>query len=124
MLAANDPNAVCADLKAAQQAGVKVVTFDSDTKCRDVFINQVTVQGVADGLVDLMGKHLNGTGKVGIESGGPNATNLNAWVDAIKATMAEKYPGVEIVDVVYGNDVERLRARTTPPRASSRTTPT
>jgi rhamnose transport system substrate-binding protein len=106
VLAANDPNAVCADLDAAKQAGVKVVTFDSDTKCRDLFINQVTVQGVADGLVDLMGKHLNGKGKVGIESGGPNATNLNAWVDAIKKTMAEKYPDVEIVDVVYGNDVD------------------
>lgn len=106
VLAANDPKAVCADLTAAQQAGVKVVTFDSDTECRDLFVNQVTVQGVADGLVDLMGKHLNGKGKIGIESGGPNATNLNAWVDAIKATMAEKYPDIQIVDVVYGNDVD------------------
>jgi rhamnose transport system substrate-binding protein len=106
VLAANDPNAVCADLNAAKQAGVKVVTFDSDTTCRDLFVNQVTVQGVADGLVDLMGKHLNGQGKIGIESGGPNATNLNAWVDAIKKTMAQKYPGVQIVDVVYGNDAD------------------
>jgi rhamnose transport system substrate-binding protein len=106
VLAANDPKAVCADLQSAQQAGVKVVTFDSDTECRDLFVNQVTVQGVADGLVDLMGKHLNGKGKIGIESGGPNATNLNAWVNAIKATMAKKYPGIQIVDVVYGNDVD------------------
>lgn len=106
VLAANDPKAVCADLDAAKQAGVKIVTFDSDTECRDVFVNQVTVDGVADGLVDLMGEHLNGKGKIGIESGGPNATNLNAWVDAIKTKMAEKYPGVEIVDVVYGNDVD------------------
>jgi rhamnose transport system substrate-binding protein len=106
VLAANDPKAVCADLSAAQQAGVKVVTFDSDTECRDLFINQVTVQGVADGLVKLMGDHLNGKGKIGIESGGPNATNLNAWVDAIKTKMASDYPGIQIVDVVYGNDVD------------------
>jgi rhamnose transport system substrate-binding protein len=106
VLAANDPKAVCSDLNAAKQAGVKIVTFDSDTECRDLFVNQVTVQGVADGLVDLMGKHLNGKGKIGIESGGPNATNLNAWVAAIKATMAHKYPGIQIVDVVYGNDVD------------------
>jgi len=106
VLAANDPKAVCADLNAAKQAGVKIVTFDSDTDCRDLFINQVTVDSVADGLVDLMGKQLNGKGKIGIESGGPNATNLNAWVDAIKAKMAQKYPGVQIVDVVYGNDVD------------------
>ena len=106
VLAANDPKAVCTDLEAAKQAGVKVVTFDSDTECRDLFINQVTVAGVADGLVDLMGKHLNGKGKIGIESGGPNATNLNAWVNAIKAKMASKYPGIKIVDVVYGNDAD------------------
>jgi rhamnose transport system substrate-binding protein len=106
VLAANDPKAVCADLDAAKQAGVKIVTFDSDTECRDLFINQVTVDGVADGLVDLMGKHLKGKGTIGIESGGPNATNLNAWVKAIKSKMASKYPGVEIVDTVYGNDVD------------------
>jgi rhamnose transport system substrate-binding protein len=106
VLAANDPKAVCADLDAAKQARVKVVTFDSDTECRDLFVNQATVQGVADGLVDLMGKHLNGKGKIGIESGGPNATNLNAWVDAIKKGMADKYPGIQIVDVVYGNDAD------------------
>ena len=106
VLAANDPKAVCGDLDAAKQAGVKLVTFDSDTDCRDLFINQVTVDGVAKGLVDLMGKHLKGKGQVGIESGGPNATNLNAWVDAIKALMAKKYPGIKIVDVVYGNDAD------------------
>lgn len=106
VLAANDPKAACADLNAAKQAGIKIVTFDSDTSCRDLFVNQVTVAGVADGLVDLMGKHIHGKGEIGIESGGPNATNLNAWVDAIKAKMAQKYPGVKIVDVVYGNDVD------------------
>ena len=106
VLAANDPKAVCADLDAAKQAGVKIVTFDSDTTCRNLFINQVTVDGVAAGLVDLMGKHLKGKGKIGIESGGPNATNLNAWVSAIKAKMGKSYPGIQIVDVVYGNDVD------------------
>ena len=60
---------------------------------------QYTRELLFSDVVDLMGKHLNGTGKVGIESGGPNATNLNAWVDAIKSTMAKKYPNVQIVDV-------------------------
>jgi rhamnose transport system substrate-binding protein len=107
VLAANDPQAVCSDLKAAQAAGVKVVTFDSDTNCRDLFINQVTVAAVAKGLVDLMAKHLNGTGKIGIESGGPNATNLNAWVAAIRKDMATQYPKIQIVSEVYGNDVDQ-----------------
>ncbi|HET7385288.1 MAG TPA: substrate-binding domain-containing protein [Nocardioidaceae bacterium] len=104
VLAANDPQAVCNDLQQAQSAGIKVVTFDSDTNCRDIFVNQVTVQAVADGLVKLLVDHLGSAGgKIGIESGGPNATNLNAWIDAIKKDL-KKYPNIKIVDEVYGND--------------------
>jgi rhamnose transport system substrate-binding protein len=107
ILAANDPQAVCADLEAAQAAGIKVVTFDSDTNCRDAFINQATVDGVAQGLVDLaIAKFPTEPAQIAIESGGPNATNLNAWVDAIKSKIAEQAPNIEIVDVVYGNDVD------------------
>ena len=108
VLAANDPQAVCNDLEQAQAAGIKVVTFDSDTNCRDVFINQVTVQAVADGLVKLVTDHLGSAGGVvGIESGGPNATNLNAWVDAIKADLAT-HPEITLIsDIAYGNDVDQ-----------------
>ena len=108
VLAANDPQAVCSDLQSAQQAGIKVVTFDSDTNCRDLFINQVTVQAVADGLVKLITDHLGAAGgNVGIESGGPNATNLNAWVDAIKADLAQ-HPEIKLIsDIAYGNDADQ-----------------
>ncbi len=107
ILAANDPQAVCADLKSAQTAGIKIVTFDSDTNCRDAFINQATVDGVAQGLVDLAIKKFGkNPANVAIESGGPNATNLNAWVAAIKSKMATQAPNIKIVDLVYGNDVD------------------
>jgi rhamnose transport system substrate-binding protein len=107
VLAANDPQAVCADLQSAMSAGIKVVTFDSDTKCRDAFVNQATVDGVAQGLVDLAkAKFPTAPTKLAIESGGPNATNLNAWVDAIKSKIAAQAPNITIVDVVYGNDVD------------------
>jgi len=105
VLAGNDPQAVCSDLQKAQAAGIKVVTFDSDTNCRDIFVNQVTVQAVADGLVKLVADHLGPAGgKIGIESGGPNATNLNAWINAIKKDLATQHPNIQIVDEVYGND--------------------
>jgi rhamnose transport system substrate-binding protein len=104
VLAADDPQAACTALNAAIKAGVKVVTFDSDTNCRDLFINQATPQGVAKSLVDLTGKALNGKGTVAIESGGPNATNLNLWIKYIKSDMASAYPGITIVTTVYGND--------------------
>jgi rhamnose transport system substrate-binding protein len=104
VLAADDPQAACTALNAAMKAGVKVVTFDSDTNCRDMFINQVTPEGIAKSLVDLTAKALDSKGTVAIESGGPNATNLNLWIKDIKAYMATTYPNMKIVTTVYGND--------------------
>jgi rhamnose transport system substrate-binding protein len=104
-LAANDPAAVCNDLRAAQKAGVKVVAFDTDTDCRDIFINQATVAGIAKGLVDLTSKHLGAAGgTIAILSGGANAANLNAWVDAMTALIKKEHPEITIAKVAYGED--------------------
>ncbi|MGN6502478.1 MAG: rhamnose ABC transporter substrate-binding protein [Pseudolysinimonas sp.] len=104
-IAANDPAAVCNDLKAAQQAGVKVVAFDTDTDCRDVFVNQATVDGIAQGLVDLVSKHLGPDGgKIAFLSGGANAANLNAWLDAMTALIEKDHPEITIVKTAYGDD--------------------
>ena len=45
VVSANDKEAICYALDEASSAGVKVVTFDSDTnpECRDLFINQARV---------------------------------------------------------------------------------
>lgn len=104
VLAADDPQAACTALNAAMKAGIKVVTFDSDTNCRALFVNQATPQGIAKSLVDMTGKALHGKGTVAIESGGPNATNLNLWIKNIKSYMSSAYPGITIVTTVYGND--------------------
>ncbi|MGT2464123.1 rhamnose ABC transporter substrate-binding protein [Sinomonas atrocyanea] len=104
VMAADDPQAPCSALSAAMKAGVKVVTFDSDTTCRDAFVNQATPESIASTLVDLTGKALGGKGTVAIESGGPNATNLNLWIKDIKDDLAKSYPNIKLVDTVYGND--------------------
>jgi rhamnose transport system substrate-binding protein len=104
-IAANDPAAVCNDLKAAQKAGVKVVAFDTDTNCRDIFVNQATVAGIAKGLVDLTSKHLGAPGgTIAILSGGANAANLNAWVDAMTALIKKDHPEITLAKVAYGED--------------------
>ncbi len=105
VIAANDPAAVCNDLKAAQTAGVKVVAFDTDTDCRDVFINQATVDGIGQGLVDLLAAHLGPDGgKVAFLSGGANAANLNAWLDSMTAIIGKDHPEITIVKTAYGED--------------------
>ena len=103
---ANDPNAICSALDQARSGGAKVVTFDSDTSpdCRDVFINQATAEGIAQTQIDLMADQIGGAGQVAILSATANATNQNAWIDLMKKYAADKYPDMEIVTTVYGDD--------------------
>ena len=107
VIAANDPAAVCNDLGAAQDAGLKVVAFDTDTDCRDVFVNQATVDGIGQGLVDLVSAHLGPDGgTIAFLSGGANAANLNAWLDSMTAIIAADHPEITIAKTAYGDDVD------------------
>ena len=80
VVSANDPKAICDALNEARDAGVKVVTFDSDTnpECRDLFINQADSEGIAKVQVDLIADQIGGAGEVAILSASANATNQNA----------------------------------------------
>ncbi|TXN29432.1 rhamnose ABC transporter substrate-binding protein [Lacisediminihabitans profunda] len=106
VLSADDPTAVGSALTQAKAAGVKIVTFDSDTdaKYRDIFINQATADGIAKIEVDLITKQIGDKGEVAILSAAANATNQNAWIDLMKKDLAANHPNVKLDDVVYGND--------------------
>jgi rhamnose transport system substrate-binding protein len=106
LTSANDPNAICSALDQARSGGASVVTFDSDTapECRDVFINQATADGIAQTQVDLMADQIGGAGQVAILSATANATNQNTWIELMQSYAAEKYPDMEIVTTVYGDD--------------------
>jgi len=106
VVSANDPKAICDALNQARKAGTKVVTFDSDTEttCRDVFINQATADGIAKVEVDTITKEIGDSGEIAILSASANATNQNAWIDLMKKDLAATHPNVQLVDVVYGND--------------------
>jgi rhamnose transport system substrate-binding protein len=107
VIAANDPAAVCNDLTAAQDADIKVVAFDTDTDCRDVFVNQATVDGIGQGLVDLVSEHLGPDGgTIAFLSGGANAANLNAWLDSMTKIIEEEHPEITIAKTAYGDDVD------------------
>ena len=106
VLSSDDPEANGTALTAAMKAGVKVVTFDSDTdaKYRNVFINQATAQGIADVEVDNITKEIGDSGEIAILSAAANATNQNAWITLMKADLAKSHPNVKLDAVVYGND--------------------
>lgn len=106
VVSANDPQAICDALNEARDAGVKVVTFDSDTNpdCRDLFINQATADGIAKVQVDLIAEQIGDAGEVAVLSASANATNQNAWIDKMKELLAADHPNISLVDVVYGDD--------------------
>ena len=106
-IAANDPTTVCNDLKQARSQGIKVVAYDTNADCSDVFVNQATVDGIAEGLVELTANHLGEEGgTIAILSGGANAANLNAWVEAIQALIKKDHPNITVAKVAYGDDVD------------------
>jgi rhamnose transport system substrate-binding protein len=107
-LSANDQTALCDSVKAAQAAGVKVVTFDSDAPtCRDLFINQATSEGIAKVLVEMAVDQSGGSGEIAILSATANATNQNAWIDAMKTDLKANHPDINLVEVAYGDDQDQ-----------------
>jgi rhamnose transport system substrate-binding protein len=106
VLSANDPTALGSSLTQAKSAGVKIVTFDSDTdaKFRDIFVNQATAEGIAKVQVDTITKQIGDSGEIAILSAAANATNQNAWIDLMKKDLAANHPNVKLDAVVYGND--------------------
>lgn len=105
-VSANDPEAICDALNEARDAGVKVVTFDSDTnpECRDLFINQATADGIAKVQIDLIAEQIGGAGEIAILSASANATNQNAWIATMEEYLASDYPDITLVETVYGDD--------------------
>lgn len=105
-VSANDPQAICDALNEARDAGVKVVTFDSDTNtdCRDLFVNQADAEGIAKVQVDLIAEQIGGSGEIAILSASANATNQNAWIELMEEYLASDYPDITLVETVYGDD--------------------
>src|SRR4051794_11038300 len=106
-ISANDPNAVVPALKKAMSAGIKVVTYDSDTAPagRDLFINQASAEDLGRSEVQVLAKQIANKGQIAILSATPNATNQNTWIKFMKDELKKpEYKDVKLVKVAYGND--------------------
>lgn len=106
-IAANDAEALAATLQEAKDAGITVITLDSDTTGSQMFINQAGVKEVAQVLVDSVYDMTGGEGEFAVLSAASTATNQNAWIAAMKEIIegdAEKYGKLTWVETVYGDD--------------------
>lgn len=116
VLSSSDPDKNCTDVAAAQAAGIKVVTFDSDTKpgCRNLFVNQATAQGIADAQLAALVSAMGSTGEFVIVSSTATATNQNTWNTDIQADL--KLPansGLKLDKIYFGNDDAATSAQVT-----------
>jgi ribose transport system substrate-binding protein len=96
-ISVNEPKSVEGVIKQAIDAGIKVVTFDSDSanSGRSLYIGTINKQaGVTMG--NSMAEKLGGKGKVAIITGQLGASNLNERIEGVKEALAA-YPDIEIV---------------------------
>jgi rhamnose transport system substrate-binding protein len=109
MISNNSGDQIAPAAKAAQDAGITVVTWDSpipSAEGEDVFIAQVdfaeTGKVMADMTLNILGEE---GGQFAILSASPDAANQNAWIAAMEEALQDpKYASLELVDTVYGND--------------------
>ena len=106
VIAPNDPDSMAPLMKQAQDAGIKVLTADTDApnSVREAFVNQATAEGIGNTTAETLMKAMGGKGKWAIVSCGETAENLNSWIAAEKAYVSAKYPEAELVDVVYSGE--------------------
>ena len=105
MIAGNDPEALCPQLKQAMAKGIAVVTFDSDVNCRQLFINQADTETIGRSQIQLLGKEMGYKGEFAILSAASTATNQNAWIKYMKMELKKpEYKNMKLVKIYYGND--------------------
>lgn len=89
------------------EAGIKVSCLDAKVNAgsRQVFVNQAGTQEIGMSLMDAVYDITGGEGQWAILSATSQATNQNAWIEAMKSVMADaKYAKLELVEVAYGDD--------------------
>jgi rhamnose transport system substrate-binding protein len=105
-ISANDPDALVPALQRAMERGIKVISWDSGVapEGRQLHLNPSDIGLIGETIIKLAADYLPEGGDVAILSAASTATNQNAWIEAAKAVIPEKFPNINLVSVVYGDD--------------------
>lgn len=105
-ISANDPDALVPALQKAMERGIKVISWDSGVapEGRQLHLNPSETALIGETIIKLAADYLPEGGDVAILSAASTATNQNAWIEAAKAALPEKFPNINLVSVVYGDD--------------------
>jgi len=107
-ISVRDAAAMAPAINKAVDAGVPVVTFDSDAPDSKRF-TYYSLDNAAAGRVagDIMGKALSGAGQVAVLRDATTSVNVTARIDGFQEVLSQRYPGVSIATTVVctGTDV-------------------
>jgi rhamnose transport system substrate-binding protein len=98
-VAPNQPKTMKRFVDKAHQAGIKVITWDSDAtdSGRDLFVNQVDEKTLGETLIDDLAQQMGEEGEWAIAIASLDAANLNTWRRFSEARAKEKYPKLKLV---------------------------
>jgi rhamnose transport system substrate-binding protein len=114
-ISGSDLNSASAALAKAKQAGIKVISWDSDVApdSRAFFLNQADTGKIGDQMLASLSGMIGGEGEFAILSSTQTAVNQNAWIASIKDKLANdaKYSKMKLVTVAYGEEKADVNAQ-------------
>jgi len=106
-ISANDRDALIPVTKKAMAAGIKVISWDSGIAVggRMVDLAPSNAEFIGRQQYQLIAELTGNKGQIGILSATSQATNQNEWIKWMyEEAKKPEYAGMEIVEVVYGDD--------------------
>jgi len=114
-ISGSDLNSASAALAKAKQAGIKVISWDSDVApdSRAFFLNQADTSKIGDQMLASLSDMIGGEGEFAILSSTQTAVNQNAWIASIKDKLANdaKFSKMKLVTVAYGEEKADVNAQ-------------
>jgi rhamnose transport system substrate-binding protein len=114
-VSANDPDALVPTLKKAMARGIAVISYDSGVEPagRVVHLAPSSDQLIGETVVAMTAElSPDGKGKFAVVSATPTSTNQNSWLAEMRKALPQ-HPGLDMVGVVYGDDVSDKSYRET-----------
>lgn len=107
----DDPAAVAPILTKAKAAGIKVLTYDSDSSkdTRDIFVDQVSAEALGRHIMDNVANQIGGKGEFAILTASLTAANQNTWIKWMKQQLADKYPDIKL-DTIAPSEEDQQKA--------------